>query len=451
LDLDDKSGSSMNDLMGIGTANGISDEAAKSYREQLSNATLQQSIASSCYWSLCGGSCTTGYFDVTGARGQVAGLQRNSICAPGQFQTLCCAPGTSMGTCKWEGFRGVGFPCSPACKNPNATIVARNSNSYETTEAGQTSDLTCTGGFQAYCCVGFVPSSITNSGNLPLYRDQNGDAMASKRDGIHERGLVEKREGSLLVGELSAMCLDAAVLLLGLTPFTFGLSAAVAGAICVAAAGAALAIGFAIFKSIVGWIFGGEPDHPNKGVPTTIGTRSAYGQWSLLHFGGGPTTPSCDCAVTYTCRYGMGWDEVCDNQRWAIDKMLNGQTVFHPYMSRGGVNRRYSSWGQQNTQRHEAYRTLVQGRRQPREAQCQLDEFPMANLRESSNNNPQVCRLVNSVANGAQGRDFRQWKLAQWWPCARYRTSVCNINDDGPPATWWVLSRDFIWAELTPS
>jgi hypothetical protein len=41
LDLDDKAGSSMNDLMGIGSANGISDEAASSYREQLSNATLQ--------------------------------------------------------------------------------------------------------------------------------------------------------------------------------------------------------------------------------------------------------------------------------------------------------------------------------------------------------------------------------------------------------------------------
>jgi hypothetical protein len=26
----------------------------------------------------------------------------------------------------------------------------------------------------------------------------------------------------------------------------------------------------------------------------------------------------------------MGWDEVCDNQRWAIDKVLNGQTVFQP-------------------------------------------------------------------------------------------------------------------------
>lgn len=436
----------MNDLMGIGKANGISDEAAESYRDQLSNATLQQSIASSCYWSLCGGSCTTGYFDVTGARGQVAGLQRNSVCAPGEVQTLCCAPGTTMGTCKWEGFRGVGFPCSPACSNPDATIVARNSNSHETSESGQTNDLTCTGGFQAYCCVGFVPSSITNSGNLPLYRDQNNNPI-SKRDGggIQERGLVEKRSGGLLLGELGALCLEAAIPLLAAAPYTFGVSAAVAGAICAAAASAAAAIGFAIIASFVGWLFGGSPEKPNTGVPGNIGTRTAYGQWSILDFGSTSTDSNCDCAVTYTCRYGMGWDEICDNQRWGIDKMLNGETVFHPYMSNGGVDRRYSSWGQRQTQRHAAYRTLVQGERRPKDAQCQLDEFPMHNLRESNNNNPQVCRLVNRKANGAQGNDWQMWKLAQWWPCARYRENVCGINDDGPPATWCVLFRDCIW------
>ncbi|KAK4033108.1 hypothetical protein C8A01DRAFT_40430 [Parachaetomium inaequale] len=316
LDQDDKAGSSMNDLLGIGTANGVSGAAAESYKQQLANATLQQAVASSCYWSLCGGSCTTGYFGVTEARGQVAGIQRNSVCAPGEFQTLCCAPGTSMGTCKWEGFRGVGFPCSPACSNPSAVIVARNTNSYSMNEAGQTTDLTCTGGFQAYCCVGFVPSSITNSGNLALYgRDGNG---------------IIKRNG--------------------------------------------------------------------------------------------------------------GWDEVCDNQRWAISKMLNGQTVFHPLNTGRGVGRAYSSWAttnQQESQRNAAYRTLVQGARSPGgDAQCELDEFPMGNLRESNGPNPQACRLVNRRANTAQGLDYKAWKWAQWRPCSRYRETTCSITDGGPPATW---------------
>jgi hypothetical protein len=138
--------------MGIGTANGVSEAAATSFKEQMANATLQSAVASSCYWSLCGGTCTTGYFDVTDARGQIAGFQQNSVCSSGESQMLCCAPGTTMGTCKWEGFRGVGMPCSPACSDPDATIVARNTNPYQINEGGQLEDLTCTGGYQAYCC-----------------------------------------------------------------------------------------------------------------------------------------------------------------------------------------------------------------------------------------------------------------------------------------------------------
>ncbi|KAI1454308.1 hypothetical protein F4805DRAFT_469461 [Annulohypoxylon moriforme] len=441
LDQDNAAGDSMNDLLGIGTGNGVSEEAAEAFKEQLGNATLQKAIASSCYWSLCGGGCTTGYFDVTEARGQVAGISQNSVCPAGQFQTLCCAPGTTMGTCQWEGFRGVGMPCSPACNDTSATIVARNSNSYGTNEGGQTADLTCTGGYQAYCCSGFVPSSITNSGNLNLYGQNNTGAVSSKRDvhglSIQERGLsTEKRGAPLLLGGLGALCLEAAVPLLGLAPFTFGLTAALEGIICVAAAAAAAAIGFAIISGIIGWLFGSSPAKPNVGVPTTIGGRSSYGQWPILDFGGGATTSTCDCAVTYTCKYGMGWDEVCDNQRWAINKMLNGQTVFQPFFSGRATSRAYSLWASTNTQRNAAYRTLVQGQRQPEEARCDLDEFPMGNLRESENLAPQACRLVNRPANQAQGRDYKAWKSAQWWPCARYRSSVCSRSDLGPPATW---------------
>lgn len=314
----------MNDLMGIGTENGVSEAAAASFKEQMANATLQNAIASSCYWSLCGGTCTTGYFDVTEARGQVAGLQQNSVCAPGEFQTLCCAPGTTMGTCQWEGFRGVGMPCSPACSDSKATIVARNSNSYEMDDGGQIQDLTCTGGFQAYCYTGFVPSSITNSGNLVLY----GQTPAlSKRDGsnhglslyVRDHAFEKRAIPGLLISGLGALCLANAIPAALLAPLTFGLSLAAEGAICavaaVAAAATAAIIGFAILLSVFGWIFGGSPSKPNAGVPTTVAGRSSYGQWPILDFSGGTTTINCDCVVTYTCRYGMGWDEICDNQR----------------------------------------------------------------------------------------------------------------------------------------
>lgn len=427
----------MNDLLGIGAANGIPAAAAQSYKEQLANATLQQAVASSCYWSLCGEGCTTGYFGPTQARGQVAGFQDNLVCPAGEVQTLCCAPGTTMGSCKWEGFRGVGFPCSPACSDPGATIVARNSNSQGDEAAG----LTCTGGYQAYCCSGFVPSPITNTGNLRLYGQ---DPAALSRRGQH----LDKRAAPLLLGGLGALCVNAAPVLLGGSSVTFGLSAAVEGIICAAAASTLAAIGFAVLASsasrLVGWLFSSPPRQSNTGQPTTIGTRTAYGQWQLLDFGGGgggqSTTTSCDCFVTYFCNYGMGWDEVCDNQRWAINKVLNGRTSFLPYARGRGESRAYSSWAQSApTQRHKAFRTLVQGARRDQGAACDLDEFPMGNLRESGNNGPQACRLVNAGANQRQGLDWSAFKAAQWRPCSTYRSSVCGITDNGPYVTWYVF------------
>jgi hypothetical protein len=89
--------------------------------------------------------------------------------------------------------------------------------------------------------------------------------------------------------------------------------------------------------------------------------------------------------------------QVCDNQRYGIDKILNGKTVFEMNTGRGGV-RKYSSWA--NKQRAKQYRTAVQGNRPNRWlAACDLDEFPMGILKDSANNNPQACRLVNRVGN----------------------------------------------------
>jgi hypothetical protein len=52
IDQDNTAGNSMNDLMGIGTANGVSEAAAASFKEQMANATLQNAVASSCSGSL---------------------------------------------------------------------------------------------------------------------------------------------------------------------------------------------------------------------------------------------------------------------------------------------------------------------------------------------------------------------------------------------------------------
>lgn len=140
-------------------------------------------------------------------------------------------------------------------------------------------------------------------------------------------------------------------------------------------------------------------NEPRTGVPTTVGTRSSYGQWPLLNFGS-VSTKGCDCFVTYSCRYGLGWDEVCDNQRWAMDVMFKGQkSVFSVLAAGRAPNRKQRLWAQSHSA---AFRTLVQGSRSPPAAQCEVDEFPMGNLADSGNNNPQACRLVNGDANGGE-------------------------------------------------
>ncbi|EFQ96937.1 killer toxin alpha/beta [Nannizzia gypsea CBS 118893] len=219
LDQDNSKGSAMNDLLGIGEANGVSEAAAREYKEQLNNATLQSAIASSCYWTLCDEGCNDGYFDVTEAKGQVTNVQKRPICSNGQLQTLCCAPGTTVGKCEWEGFRGVGLPCTPVCSDPEAAIVARNSNSYTNNEFDQLMDLTCTGGYQAFCCSGFVPSSKTNTKNKFLY----GQGIFNKLDlaRIKSRDLAKgARDDTLTV----AICAAAVGVLIAAAPFTSGLS-----------------------------------------------------------------------------------------------------------------------------------------------------------------------------------------------------------------------------------
>jgi chitinase len=150
IDQDNTAGDSMNDLLGIGIANSVTESEAQAYKNQMNDASLQKEIAASCYWSLCGQDCKSGYFGVTESHGQVANnIQQNSVCENGDFQTLCCAPGITMGTCKWEGFRGVGLPCTPICNSTTDIIVAQNNNSYQTNQDDQLSDLTCIGMYQS--------------------------------------------------------------------------------------------------------------------------------------------------------------------------------------------------------------------------------------------------------------------------------------------------------------
>ncbi|KAF4634253.1 hypothetical protein G7Y89_g3858 [Cudoniella acicularis] len=434
IDQDNTDGDSMNDLLGVGIANGATEAQAQDYKNQLNNASFKKAIGDSCYWSLCGERCQGGYFDVAEVRGQVAGVLKNSICAAGNFQTLCCAPGTTLGSCKWEGWRGVGMPCTPVCSDLAAAIVAQNSNSYGLSPEGLLNDLTCTGGYQAFCCSGFKPSTQTNTGNLLLY----GQGTISKRsvNPLHERG-----GRGVGMGLTLAICIAAVVAMIAGAPITFGLSLIGIPAeieLCAAAGIVIAVVGFAVHGSESGQRNpNGSPgvNDPRTGTPITVtskngGLRSSYGQWPILGF---PATSfaGCDCSVTYTCRYNLGWDEICDNQRWAITELLNKKSVYTPAASGRAPLRNYRSWAQNHK---DSYRTLVQGQR-AYWAQCQVDEFPMGNLIDSGNNNPQACRLVNGVANQAQGGDWNMWKMAQWTPCSSFRQTVCKKKD--PTKVTW--------------
>ena len=179
--------------------------------------------------------------------------------------------------------------------------------------------------------------------------------------------------------------------------------------------------------------FPGKPVGVNKPKPSKKGkpkgaVRSNYGQYDIFV----PALRQTDCAVTYTCRYGDGWDEVCDNQRWGIDSLLGGQTVFEMQTSRA-LRLSKADWA---VKRREEYRKSAQTPIN-NAARCQADEFPMAALQEA-HGGPQVVRLVNGPANGRQGGDFLMWKSAIWSKCS----SLGSDNAKPPPLITWKFNAE---------
>ena len=64
---------------------------------------------------------------------------------------------------------------------------------------------------------------------------------------------------------------------------------------------------------------------PVKNKPkVSSGVAAQYGRYAVWDLTGKTT-----CSTTYVCEYGNGFDQVCDNQRWALDKISNVGNVFH--------------------------------------------------------------------------------------------------------------------------
>lgn len=170
VDQDDTNGTSTSDLLGLGTANGISSAKALELKQNQRYAVSQATSMNSCYWSFCGDSCASGYFPQTSSNGQVNGVSSNTVCKSGELETLCCASGTNMGSCEWEGWNGVGMSCSGGgCLGSGSVAIAFNSNNYiKQAAVGYLKDQTCHGGFQSYCCLGFRASSKGSISSLDL-------------------------------------------------------------------------------------------------------------------------------------------------------------------------------------------------------------------------------------------------------------------------------------------
>jgi chitinase len=419
VDQDDSQSSSTNDLLGIGPANGVSEEKALEIKQQLNNATQAAAVGNSCYWSFCGSSCTPGWFETTYARGQVAGTLRDTECPADTEQTLCCASGTILGTCKWEGWRGVGLSCAPVCSDSSAIVVARNSN-Y--------GDRDCNGGYQAYCCSGFVPSPSKSTSTLNL---------------IGQGGLAKRDNGkNIAAGALICMTAFFMAQML-VSAFTIGMSLVATPLGFSACAGIGAVVGYAsprLIGTVQGWRNAMAHARPrNTGSPDP--NQKKKGQWDVLVFTAPPATPgtsstTCDCYVTYTCRYGKGFDEICDNQRWAITEGFNGASVYHYGPRVLGGRFKKDRWSKEF--RTSEFRTFAVQKQGPgkQRYRCEVDEFPMGALREAWHGAHQIVRLVNGKANGAQGNDFSAWKEAVWTPCSIFREHVCSIASPEPPITW---------------
>lgn len=185
--------------------------------------TLAKMCASKLLFTLDTANNFQSYYPVTQAKGQVANNGKDAsvdtICKGTEVQSLCCAPGTTLGTCGWEGYNGVGMPCSASCANDSAIAIAENSECSSpkpacnlvltitsqpllqvlfTSEAQYTNaniihsddsistleDQTCNGGYQAYCCVGFKASQSANTASLAL-----DDQVTSSKRSLQKRGI----------------------------------------------------------------------------------------------------------------------------------------------------------------------------------------------------------------------------------------------------------------------
>ncbi|KAK1978686.1 hypothetical protein LZ30DRAFT_598586 [Colletotrichum cereale] len=130
-----------------------------------------------CYTTKCGEPCRKGDHEATQMNGQPGSLSTMDRCPKDKFRNLCCNKGTTMGKCRWRGYRGLGLACTGGCADLE-TEITQNTNHHSDKE-----DQTCSGGTQSYCCAGFMPP-ISKEQIEEKIKDEAADAAIAAAEAL---------------------------------------------------------------------------------------------------------------------------------------------------------------------------------------------------------------------------------------------------------------------------
>lgn len=153
-----------------------------------------------CYTTKCNQRCDIGDHEASQMNGQPGQLSTMDRCQKGEFRRLCCTKGSTMGTCRWRGYRGLGLSCTGGCAE-DETEITQNTNNHSDKQ-----DQSCSGGTQSYCCNGFKP---------PITKKQVQDKIEDKAKDL----ALEIAEAAAL--ELAATAFCRVAITAALTPLTF--------------------------------------------------------------------------------------------------------------------------------------------------------------------------------------------------------------------------------------
>ncbi|KAK2047634.1 hypothetical protein LZ31DRAFT_608928 [Colletotrichum somersetense] len=153
-----------------------------------------------CYTTKCGESCRKGDHEATQMNGQPGSLSTMDRCPKDKYRSLCCNKGTTMGKCRWRGYRGLGLACTGGCADLE-TEITQNTNHHSDKE-----DQTCSGGTQSYCCAGFMP---------PVSKEQIEDKI---KDEAADAAIAAAEALAL---EVAARAFCRIAIMAALTPLTF--------------------------------------------------------------------------------------------------------------------------------------------------------------------------------------------------------------------------------------